>query len=144
MAPPKTPQAPRGTISGSSSHSVVRFTIRAIPLPNTVTSFLQANISIIKRLQKDAQNQQGLRDDHTRQNGNGAAEEEDDEEAAIADGDVVHKPTVRLEDFWTTLDKLLTAAGNDWKGVADRIWTFGPKRVGPNILIDRTTSTTHS
>lgn len=40
------------------------------------------------------------------------------------------------EEFWTELERLLNKAGGDWTGAADRVWSFGPKRVGANLLLD--------
>ncbi|KDQ09890.1 hypothetical protein BOTBODRAFT_116551 [Botryobasidium botryosum FD-172 SS1] len=134
MAPPKTAGAPRGTIHGASAHSAVKFTIRAVPLPESVTEFLQANVSIVKRMYNH----------ENRLHGPKSSRNEEEEGGDITGGDVAHKPTVRLEDFWPALEKLLVEAGGEWAGVVDRIWAFGPNRVGPNILVDRTTTLNNS
>lgn len=121
MAPPKTADRPRGTVLGSVQSGLITFALRAVPLPEEVTTFLIANLSTLKRLQRDRRG--------------GKAEEESDE----ARGDVAEgvKP-VEPEEFWPELEKLLQAAGKEWSSVADQIWAFGPRRVGPNLLIDRT------
>lgn len=122
MAPPKTPNQPRGTIIGSVQAGLVTFTIRALPLPESITNFLLVNESNLKKLQRDRRGK--------------TAEEDDDD---ITDGVAIEGvELVKIEDFWNKLEELLKAAGRDWTGVVDQIWAFGPKRVGPNLLVDRT------
>lgn len=122
MAPPKTADQPRGTIIGSVQSGLVTFTLRAVPLPEEVTAFLIANLTTLKRLQRDRRS--------------GKAEEVESDEAR---GDVVEGvEPVKPEEFWPELERLLKEAGKDWAGVADQVWAFGPRRVGANMLIDRT------
>jgi len=121
MASPKTADRLRGTILGSVQAGLITFALRAVPLPEEVTTFLIANLSTLKRLQRDRRG--------------GKTDQESDE----ARGDVAEgvKP-VEAEEFWPELEKLLQGAGKEWVGVADQIWAFGPGRVGPNLLVDRT------
>lgn len=133
MAPTKTKDAPRGTIHGSSSNATVNFTVRAVPLPIEITSFLQANTSTMRRIQLDRR---------------GARVDADDETEHVASkqlteaggGEEKGAKEVKPEAFWAELEKVCAAAGREWAGVADQVWAFGPKRVGPNLLIDRTGS----
>lgn len=130
MAPPKTTNAPRGTIHGSSAHSIANFTIRGVPLPSKVTEFLQANQSVIKRLERErlqSETQDPLLV---------SIDEEEDMMSTAAEGDFTPKPTVRAEDLWEALDQLLDELGGDWKGSGKRIWALGPNGSGPNLLID--------
>ncbi|GAA5901984.1 GTPase RIA1 [Sporobolomyces salmoneus] len=121
MAPPKTQGQPRGTIHGSVQSGLVDFAIRAVPLPVDITNFLAANMRTLKRLHRDR------RAPHV--------EDESDEVSGDAiEGVEVVKP----EEFWPKLEELLKKAGREWVGLADQIWAFGPRRVGPNILIDKT------
>lgn len=121
MPPPKTEGAPRGTIDGSVANGLVTFRIRAVPLPTPVVEFLLANTQTLRRLQSRT----------------------GDEEGAAIDvvGSEASK-TVRPDRFWAALDDVLRSCGQDktgedWRDIADRIWSFGPKRVGPNMLIYR-------
>ncbi|GAA5871086.1 hypothetical protein JCM16303_001684 [Sporobolomyces ruberrimus] len=121
MAPTKTQGAQRGTILGSVQSGLVDFAIRAVPLPVDVTNFLAVNMRTLKRLHRDRRS--------------GTAEDDSDE----VTGDAVQGvEVVKPEDFWPKLEELLKAAGREWAGLADQIWAFGPRRVGPNMLIDRT------
>ena len=131
MIPPKTANAPRGTMHGSSAQSIANFTIRAVPLPSNVTEFLQANLSVIKRLERER-----LQSETQEPSLISNDEEENMISTAAAEGDFIQIPTVRAEDFWEALDALLDKLGGDWKGSGRRIWAFGPNGSGPNLLID--------
>ncbi|KAK4705835.1 ribosome assembly protein 1, partial [Phenoliferia sp. Uapishka_3] len=127
MAPPKTADKPRGTILGSLQNGLVTFCIRAAPLPQEIMSFLIANGPTITRLQRD------------RRLGKG----DDDIEDVRTEETEAEKP-VTLEEFWPKLEALCRAAGKDWTSVPDQIWAFGPRRVGPNMLVDRTAGSLRS
>ena len=141
MAPTKTKDAPRGTIHGSTTNSMVNFTLRAVPLPLKITSFLQANTATMRRIQSDRR---------------GARISPEDDDAAALDlvaskqlttaggGEEDGEKEVKPEEFWAALEKICEACGRDWVGLAERIWAFGPKRVGPNLLIDRPEGTVKS
>ncbi|ETW81849.1 hypothetical protein HETIRDRAFT_173530 [Heterobasidion irregulare TC 32-1] len=127
MAPPKTAGAPRGTVQGTSHLNLVNFTIRAVPLPNRITTFIRNNISVFKRLQHE----QAAADDST-----GTYDEEDESKEAGMLGDVMHKPTVRPEDYWHTLEEICREIGGEWVDIVDTIWASGPHNAGECLLID--------
>lgn len=128
MAPVKTAGKARGTIIGSVQAGLVTFTVRATPLPETITAFLLANASTLKKLQRDRRlGKQYL---------------EDDEEIRTEGIDTSLE--VSVEEFWTKLEEICKAAGKEWMNVADQVWAFGPKRVGANLLIDRTEKSSRS
>lgn len=131
MAPPKTANVPRGTTHGSSAHSIANFTIRAVPLPSKVTEFLQANQSVIKRLERER-----LQSETREPLLVSIDEEENIISTAATEGDLTQKPTVRAEDLWEALDQLFDELGGDWKDSGKRIWALGPNGSGPNLLID--------
>lgn len=130
MAPTKTPGRSRGTILGSVQAGLVTFTIRAVPLPESITNFLIANLTTLKKLQRD------------RRLGSKAVENDsvDDIRAEGVDASL----EVGVEEFWGTLEELCLASGKEWVGVAEQVWAFGPRRIGPNLLIDRTTDSKRS
>jgi ribosome assembly protein 1 len=121
MAPPKTADQPRGTVIGRLAGGLVTFKIRAVPLPEAITSYLIANGSTLKSLQR-------------------SRGEEDSSIAASADVGEMVKP----EAFWETLDGIAKKAGKEWSGLVEQAWSFGPRRVGPNVLVDRTPGATRS
>ncbi|GAA6034992.1 hypothetical protein JCM8097_002133 [Rhodosporidiobolus ruineniae] len=117
MALPKTPNHPRGTVLGSVQSGLVTFTLRAVPMPSSITAFLLANTATIRRLQRDRRSTEP---------------EEDANEGEGAEG------AVKPEEFWERFEEVLAKAGRDWAGLAEQVWAFGPRRVGPNMLLDRT------
>jgi len=123
MAPPKTKDAPRGTIQGSLYNGLLNYTIRAAPLPQTIIAFLQSHTNTIAHLLASRQNQLD-------------SEEELREERDTGDDIASAEKILSGDEFWEELGKVCDAAGGEWVGAADRIWTFGPKRMGANILLD--------
>jgi ribosome assembly protein 1 len=115
MAPPKTKDAPRGTIHGSLFNGLVTYTIRALPLPEPVIDFLSAHTATIANLLSHS------------------AGDGDDLDASDAQGQA---RLLAPEQFWEELEGLFKEAGQEWAGAAERIWAFGSKRVGPNVLLD--------
>lgn len=119
MAPPKTKDAPRGTIHGSLFNDLVTYTIRAIPIPEEVVDFLSVHTATIGSLLTHKGEEGSL--------------ESDELDASDAQGQV---RAIAPEQFWKELEGLFSKAGPEWQGAADRIWTFGPKRIGANLLLD--------
>ena len=129
MAPPKY-SSKRGLVNGSSTQGLVKFSIRAAPLPKSLLEFILDNISILKRLQRERRNALG-----------GSADKDDDDadlERSYDDsGETFRKPTVRPEQFWTVLEEICKKAGGDWgKDTVDKIWAFGPHKAGGCLLVD--------
>lgn len=124
MAPPKTPNTPRGTMKGTSSQQVVSFTVRAAPLPAALLEFILANIEVWKVLLHVRAMQQGQK-----------AREEEEDEVDISGG-VVRKPTVTPEQFWDAFEAKCKEVGGEWRDIADRLWAFGPNKAGGCLLID--------
>ncbi|KAF8349218.1 translation elongation factor 2 [Amanita rubescens] len=121
MAPTKTPNVPRGTIRGASSNSVVKFSIRAVPLPRVVLDFLLDNILTLKKIQQERKAKETDKSaEHTHE------PEDDDVELDISGP----------EQFWNVLQEKCREAGSEWVGQVDRIWAFGPHRAGGCVLID--------
>ncbi|GAC96985.1 hypothetical protein PHSY_004569 [Pseudozyma hubeiensis SY62] len=129
MPPPKIEGAARGTAEGSVANGVVSYRVRAVPLPKPVVEFLLANTQTLRRLQNKS--------------ASGVAEEDVDSGSVDAAGSQASK-TVRTDKFWTALESVLEKCGQDrtgedWREVVERIVSFGPRRVGANVLVDRTT-----
>ena len=118
---------------GGSSSSIVKFTIRASPLPPTISDFVLQNLAILKQLQNDRKfkDTQETVDKVT----------EDPHFAGEMQGEIVKIPGVTPEKFWTTLDKICRQKGGEWADITERIWAFGPQKVGGCLLIDARQST---
>lgn len=122
MAPPKTKGAARGTIHGTLLDGLVTFTLRATPLPPTVIDFLLAHTSSIARMVAQGRDE--------------TSEEEEVREEREAGESQQETRAMDVGQFWTALEKLFEEAGGEWAGAAERVWCFGPKRIGANMLLD--------
>lgn len=127
MAPPKTPGTKRGTIQGAITNNLIKYTIRAAPIPTALVEFLRDNLATLKRMEQE----QGTADGGPSTRENGYEEEDYD-----AQGEVTRKPSIKPEDFWRGLQEACQKAGGDWAEVVDRIWAFGPQKAGSCMLID--------
>ncbi|KAK0538540.1 Cytoplasmic GTPase/eEF2-like protein (ribosomal biogenesis) [Tilletia horrida] len=144
MPAPKTEGAPRGTVISSVAGGIVKYTVRGVPLPQDVTRFLLANATTIRRLMQDRERRHpggAATGDATpaataTATAGGLDAGEDDIGHDQALGDDGPRATTK-DKFWAELEQLLAKAGPEWAGVADQIWSFGPRRVGANILVDR-------
>lgn len=127
MRPPANKELGRGTIVSSTSSKQVNLTLRVQPLPTNVTDFLLKNGDAIKRLY----NVRKLVEEEG---------EESNEEAIEADTELTAGAALSVEELKAQLQKELeTGKGREgWKGLVDRIAGFGPRRTGPNLLIDAT------
>ncbi|EIW70862.1 hypothetical protein TREMEDRAFT_68249 [Tremella mesenterica DSM 1558] len=121
MSPPKTPGAQRGTIHGSLLNGLVTFTIRAIPLPSSITEFLSLNGTTIGSMIVQHRPH---------------SEDSSDSSDLATDERTEGSRVISSSEFWSTFSTLLDEAGSEWQGASDRIWSFGPKRIGANILLD--------
>lgn len=116
---------PRGTIKVSACGGAITCKVRAKPLPEQITTWLETNAKSIRAL-GDARAGAGT-----------AGMEEEAATAAAA-------KTLSPEAFFAQLQSLFTKAAStakawdlEWKeaGLVERIWAFGPRRVGPNVLL---------
>ncbi|KAH7926455.1 P-loop containing nucleoside triphosphate hydrolase protein [Leucogyrophana mollusca] len=128
MAPPKTPNAPRGTIKGAGSQNLVTFSIRAAPLPEGILHFILQNLTTLRILQQGRQSSQIA----------SSAETDDSIEGDQygAQGNVVHTPSVKPGQFWDALKDKCKLEGGEWSDLTDKIWAFGPQGAGGCMLVD--------
>ncbi|RBQ82927.1 hypothetical protein VDGD_10283 [Verticillium dahliae] len=127
MRPPANKDLGRGVVVGVTSSKQVSVKLRVRPLPAKVTDFLSKNSECIKHLYTD------------RKVENGTSEETQAEEADI-DTDMAAGKTLSQEEFKEQLRaQLESGKGREvWKNTVERIAAFGPRRTGPNLLIDGT------
>ncbi|RSL97028.1 hypothetical protein CEP52_011131 [Fusarium oligoseptatum] len=123
MRPPANKELGRGAVVATTSSKQVTISLRVQPVPSDVTEFLLKNADAIKRL-------------HDRK----AKVEESEGEEIAAETDVAAGNTLSVEDFKKQLkEKLESGKGREnWKDRIDKIVAFGPRRTGPNLLIDAT------
>jgi ribosome assembly protein 1 len=134
MPPPREKDLPRGTVVGvtSSNQITVRLSVR--PLPVEVTEYLNKNTAPIRRFYAERSKQNGANVE--------SGDAEHTKDADTADDDAGReRVAITLQDFKKGLRNAFDENEEDkdlWKNVIEEITAFGPRRVGPNILVDAT------
>lgn len=121
MRPPANKELGRGVVVATTSSRQVTLTIQVRPLADNVTDFLLKQGRSIKRLHGEARPADG------------------DEAAVAADGPVAGG--LSSDELRRLLQAELEAAGRGrdaWNRGVDDIVAFGPRRTGPNLLVDGT------
>jgi ribosome assembly protein 1 len=135
MAAPREKDLPRGTVISVTTSKHITMRLRVRPLPTTVVDFLEKHAELLRRLysrqeaEAEGRLTQGIIDD-------GEDETEDADVAMDSDGDMLS-----MVDFKNEMNSLFVedkGQSDVWAGVAEKVAAFGPRRVGPNILIDNT------
>lgn len=126
MRPPVNKELGRGAVVGTTTSKQVTISLRVRPLPSEVTDFLLKHADAIKQLYSESK---------ATENG-----ESDIQDNFGIDTTVTAATTLSVEELKSQLQKLLEAGkGRDvWKYPVDNIAAFGPRRIGPNLLIDAT------
>ncbi|KAI6087510.1 P-loop containing nucleoside triphosphate hydrolase protein [Hypoxylon rubiginosum] len=130
MKPPANKELGRGAVVSVTNSKQVSITVRVRPLPTNVTEFLLKNPGSIKRM---CSNQNGL-DEIEQEDGIGA------EKVVEADESVLESKCLSPDELKKQLQTALESGkGREaWKGIIEKITAFGPRRIGPNLLIDAT------
>ena len=129
MLPPKNKDLPRGTVVSNTTSKQITMRLRIKPLPKTVTEFLDKNAGVVRRLYSEKKAQAEL------------GENEDADESGTANDLNMNDNVMSLGDFREELRAIFAEVKGqeeNWKGIIDKITAFGPRRTGPNILIDNT------
>jgi ribosome assembly protein 1 len=132
MAAPKNPSLGRGAVLSVSASKQMTLRLRVVPMPIGVTDFLTKSVGTIKQLQLEK-----------RSESEGKSDAEKDAEAVVdGTGEAAEGQILSKQEFREGLDKVFNDEVKEdkelWKNVVDRITAFGPRRVGPNILVDAT------
>jgi ribosome assembly protein 1 len=134
MNPPKDPNLPRGTVVGETASKHVSVRLRVRPLPPSVTEFLGKNAGAIKKLYSE---RRGEEDGEHAPNTVAGAEHDGMQEAEQREiGQSLDFP-----EFKKQLKEAFEEAKGQkeiWADVIEKITAFGPRRIGPNILVDAT------
>lgn len=141
MRPPANKELGRGVVVGITSSKQVTVTLRVRPLPSDVTDFLVKNAGGVKRLYSDreAAERRGEASSPDRAGENGATQDQSAE--AEADDLSQSRKALSREELAKELQSQFDSEKDrldNWKGIVDRIVSFGPRRTGPNLLIDAT------
>lgn len=132
MKPPANKELGRGTVIATTTSKQVTIRLRVHPLPAEVTEFLSKNSRAIKRLYAHRQAEER----------NGESGEKQTEQEALEDDEAVGgEKVLSLGEFKQQLQAVFEGVKGQrdiWSGAIDQIASFGPRRMGPNLLIDAT------
>ncbi|KAK0181707.1 hypothetical protein PV327_003970 [Microctonus hyperodae] len=99
------------------------FEIDAKPLPEEVTKLLENNVDFIREMDLYWERL-------------GKQKSNESSELSLDDKSASNKRQKSIETFRNDLANKL--AEGKWENVMDKIWSFGPKKCGPNILLNET------
>lgn len=106
-----------GLVEIKTSDKTCTLKIRALPLPPGVTRLLDENMDLIKTM-----------DQYTWFS----------EKCVLQKGSRLAEEAIKMViDFKKKLEAEFEEGGDCWKGAADLIWAFGPRRCGSNVLLNR-------
>ncbi|KAH8550719.1 P-loop containing nucleoside triphosphate hydrolase protein [Umbelopsis sp. PMI_123] len=128
---------PRGTVTVTIPSKYISLKVRAVPLPKNVIELLASHTTTIKSIVE----QKIARRNAQKQNKDADMEEI---KADNITGELAEERILSAADFQHMLRKEFEIAKSQggplatvWDGIVDQIWSFGPKRVGPNLLVNR-------
>ncbi|CAH7345609.1 Efl1 [Phodopus roborovskii] len=102
-----------GLITITTPNKLATLSVRAIPLPEEVTQILEENSDLIRSMELLTSSLNEGRDTQA-----------------------IHQKT--QEKIWEFKGKLEQhLIGRKWRNTVDQIWSFGPRKCGPNILVSR-------
>ena len=135
MPPQKNKDLPRGTVVGITTSKQITVRLRLRPLPMAVTEFLLKNAGAIRRLYSERkEREEGKR--ATSADIENVEEHLEADEMSVADTGMLS-----LLDFREKLRSIFAETegqGQCWADIVEKIAAFGPRRTGPNLLVDAT------
>lgn len=107
----------QGVITVKTPNKQSSICLRAVPLPEEVTTILEGHADLLKAIEREAK-------------------------LDPASTNVATQLTTRTLEAIASLKQQLTKAfsetgDKEWNDVVDHIWSFGPRRCGPNILLNK-------
>lgn len=132
MPAPKNPELPRGTVIATTLSKQLTIRIRVRPLPSPVADFLSRNTATIKKLHSS----KGRKEHEPT-----AAEAAEGIIGNVHAGGSQETNILSGESFKRELQHVLESVEEDnnvWREAMNQTIEFGPKRMGPNILLDAT------
>jgi ribosome assembly protein 1 len=136
MAPPKVKDLPRGTVISLSPATHVTIRLRVKPLPPALIDFLDKHSGAIRRFYNEQKKK---------------AEESPEDNDTLAEGavldaeidqvEILGAQDVSLADFRKEFKTIATEDMDeleDWVQAIENTAAFGPRRTGPNLLVDVT------
>ncbi|XP_053933390.1 elongation factor-like GTPase 1 [Cuculus canorus] len=100
-----------GLVTISTPNKQATLSVRAMPLPEEVTRLLEENSELIRTMEQLSTSLNEDKKTH----------------------EINQKTLDRIREFKQKLEQNLQ--GRKWRNAVDRIWSFGPRKCGPNILL---------
>ncbi|XP_070473190.1 elongation factor-like GTPase 1 isoform X2 [Equus przewalskii] len=102
-----------GLVTITTPNKLATLHVRAVPLPEEVTQILEENSDLIRSMEQLTSSLNEGKNTH-----------------------MIHqKIQEKIWEFKGKLEQHLT--GRKWRNTVDRIWSFGPRKCGPNILVNK-------
>lgn len=143
MNAPRDAALGRGRVEGQTTSKQVTVRLRVRPLPAPVTEFLVKHTGAVKRLYSERKAQEEERTSSSvAQSENGTQPEDAGEQGIEAeDTSAEAGQNLSMAEFKSRLAEAFAedeAEKEVWEDAVEKIAAFGPRRVGPNALIDLT------
>ncbi|XP_016071165.1 PREDICTED: elongation factor Tu GTP-binding domain-containing protein 1 [Miniopterus natalensis] len=103
-----------GLVTMTTPNKLATLSVRALPLPEDVTRILEENSDLIRSMEQLTSSLNEGRNTRV----------------------IDQKTQEKMWEFKGKLEQYLT--GRKWRNTVDQIWSFGPRKCGPNILVNRT------
>ncbi len=107
-----------GLIEAKTANKSTCVSIRAIPLIDDITKLLETNSELLRTI---TQVSSGI-----------TSKERRDLRATLTES-----TRKKIKSFYVELKKGFEDCGADWSDACDSIWAFGPRGMGPNLLLNR-------
>ena len=107
-----------GLIEARTANRLSCVSIRAIPLPATVVKLLESNTELIKTV--------------TQVSSVTTLRERKELQSALT-----LNTREKIKDFYNELNGAFEVSGQQWNDACDLIWSFGPRGIGPNVLLNK-------
>ncbi|XP_006885187.1 PREDICTED: elongation factor Tu GTP-binding domain-containing protein 1 isoform X2 [Elephantulus edwardii] len=108
-----------GLITMTTPNKLATLSVRAMPLPEEVTQILEDNSDLIRSMEQLTSSLNEGRNAQV----------------------IPQKTQEKIQEFKGKLEQHLT--GRKWRNIVDQIWSFGPRKCGPNILVIRSEDFQH-
>lgn len=118
------------TICTPNKQSTVK--VRAVPLPTEVTHLLESHTELLKALDLHTNAGQQNEEQINKKTGDLPSDNMNGNQTVLTERTLRAIQTLKEK-----LKDAFAAAGNEWKGAENKIWSVGPRRCGPNILLNR-------
>eukprot|EP00794_Sanderia_malayensis_P009497 gene9497-10491_t len=108
-----------GLIEAKTSSKSMRVAIRAVPLSNEITTLLESNAELMRTI--------------TQVSSGVTSKERKDLQSTLAES-----TRDKIKEFYAKLKSAFEQwAPPQWSNACDAIWSFGPRGMGPNVLLNR-------